>query len=87
MMNKKQMELLKFCGFEIDIEKNIITDTNNKKSITTIIYEPLTGFFTLKISNHRFIPNDYDSAELFSIDFNRKLGLVYELNKYLGGDK
>lgn len=84
-MNNKQIKLLEFCGFIVDTEKNTIID-KNKNSLVEILFEPLTGFFTLKSKSHRFVPNQYDDVEKFSIDINRKLSLVYELNKYLGGD-
>ena len=83
-MNNKQIKLLEFCGFIVEDDK--ITIKEDEKSLTTILFEPLTGFFTLKIKNHRFVPNDYYEIEKFSIDLNRKLSLIYELNNYLGGD-
>lgn len=82
-MNKKQIELLKFCGFDVNVEKNYIIDPN-KEAIANIIFEPLTGFFTIKMKSHRFIPNEYEDIVLFTIDLNKKLGLVYELNMHLG---
>lgn len=85
-MNNKHIELLKFCGYDVDVEKNKIID-KNKNSLVTIVFEPLTGFFTIKIQSHRFIPNNYDAIEEFSIDLNKKLSLIYELNTFIGGDK
>lgn len=84
-MNNKQIELLKFCGYEVDIKNNKIID-KNKNCLANIIFEPITGFFTIKITSHRFIPNNYDEIEEFSIDLNRKLSLVYELNTFMCGD-
>jgi len=81
-MNKRQIELLNFCGFEI--KDNKIIDKNNPDSLITIHYEKITEFFSLEIQHKLFKANDYDIMEQFGIEFGRKLGLVHELNLIWG---
>jgi len=84
-MTNKQVELLKFCGFEVD-DSHLLVRDKNKDSLVTICYNSVAKLFTIKTTGFHFKAKDYDSVEKFSIDLNRKLSLVYELNTYMGDD-
>jgi len=85
-MNNKQIELLKFCGFEIDDDHLLVLEKENKNSLVKICFNNSVKLFTIKTQGCYFKPNDYDSIELFTIELSRKLGLVYELNHLKDGD-
>lgn len=84
-MNNKQIELLKFLGFTIDLENNVVND-RDKNSLVSIYFNDTLKVFTLKISDHDFLKDDYDAIEYLSIELNRKLSLIYELNTFMKGD-
>ena len=75
-MNKRQIELLNFVGFQVD--ENKIKWKNS--SLASIFFDKDSGLFSIKVQAHNFAPGDYDSIEYLSIDLNHMLGLVYELN-------
>ena len=75
---KRQLELLRLCGFEF--VDNKFKDFHNRNMLVDIIYESDTGLFTLETKGKRFDVKDYDSVEAFTIDVNHVLGLIYELN-------
>ena len=75
-MNKRQIELLNFVGFQVDGDN--IKWKNN--SLASIFFDNDSGLFSIKVQAHNFAPGDYDSIEYLSIDLNHMLGLVYELN-------
>ncbi len=75
-MNKRQIELLNFVGFQVDGDN--IKWKNN--SLASIFFDKNSGLFSIKVQEHNFAPGDYNSIEYLSIDLNHMLGLVYELN-------
>ena len=75
-MNKRQIELLNFVGFQVDGDN--IKWKNN--SLASIFFDKDSGLFSIKVQAHNFDPGDYDSIEYLSIDLNHMLVLVYELN-------
>lgn len=75
-MNKRQIELLNFVGFQVDGDN--IKWKNN--SLASIFFDKDSELFSIKVQAHNFAPGDYDSIEYLSIDLNHMLGLVYELN-------
>lgn len=82
MMNKRQIELLKFLGCKVDGTKIIWKDD----SLASIFFDESSGLFNIKVQEHTFKPGDYDSVEYLAIDLHHMLGIIYELNS-VRGDK
>lgn len=82
-MNKRQIELLNFCGYKIDSSNRI---NGEKDCIASMAFDEKSKMFSIKIKSYTFNPGDYESIEMFTITVNHMLGLIFELNSIKDGD-